>query len=417
MSDFDFHALILAAGQGSRLGGTPKQYRQLQGRDIWLYAVLALASHPSCRGGVIVCPDGEAAYHATKLAEYQLNHWTAVTGGAERQDSVKAGLEQLLAMKPKAVFIHDAARPFLPRDMIDRMLGLFNQHPPEKTDRKTGKKTADQNDIKAIVPALSPADSLKTVNDNLVTGQIDREQVIRVQTPQLFHFDTIHELHQRFSGAGFTDDSSLAEEAGIPIHVIDGDPRTFKITTESDWIMAQMMVPAQTMISRVGFGYDVHRFEHPANTDKRTQIMLCGIAIDHDQSVIAHSDGDVGLHALTDAILGAIGDGDIGTHFPPSDEKWRHASSDVFLIDACQRLAENSGKLVNCDITIIAEAPKVLPHRNAMVARLAELTGLDQHAVSVKATTSEGMGFIGHKKGLAAHAVVSVLLPVSGMEK
>lgn len=414
MSDFDFHALILAAGQGSRLGGTPKQYRQLQGRDIWLYAVLALASHSACRGGVIVCPDGEEAYHAAKLAEYQLNHWMAVTGGAKRQDSVKAGLEQLAATKPSAVFIHDAARPFLPRDMIDRMLDLYHQHPPHK---QTDGQITDPNMIKAIVPALPPGDSLKTVNNNQVTGQIDREQVIRVQTPQLFHFDTIYELHQCFSGAGFTDDSSLAEEAGIPVHVIEGDPRTFKITTESDWIMAQMMAPAQTMTSRVGFGYDVHRFEETHDTDQNTQIMLCGIAIDHDQAVIAHSDGDVGLHALTDAILGAIGDGDIGTHFPPSDEKWRHASSDLFLIDACRRLAENSGKLVNCDITIIAEAPKVLPHRDAMVEKLAELTGLDQNAVSVKATTSEGMGFIGHKLGLAAHAVVSVLLPVSGIEQ
>lgn len=398
MTDKYFHALILAAGQGSRLGGTPKQYRQLQGRDIWLYAVLAMASHPACRGGVIVCPDGESAYHEAKLAEYQLNQWTAVTGGQERQDSVMAGLTHLANEHPDCVFIHDAARPFVSNDLIDRLLDGYRQN------------------FLVVIPALPPADSLKTVTDQQVTGQVDRNKVMRIQTPQLFHFDTIHDLHQQYSGSGFTDDSSLAEEAGISVLVVEGDPKTFKITTEPDWIMAQMMLPAEPMESRIGFGYDVHRFEQSnLNTDASIKIMICGIAIEHNQAVIAHSDGDVGLHALTDAILGAIGDGDIGTHFPPSDDKWRNISSDLFLIDACHRLAKRGGKLVNCDITIIAEVPKILPHRHAMIEKLSDLTGLNQQALSVKATTSEGMGFVGHKEGLAAHAVVSIALPVTDM--
>ena len=394
MTETHFHALVLAAGKGSRLGGTPKQYRQLQGRDVWLYGVLALASHPLCRGGVIVCPDGENAYHDACLAEYQLNQWKTVTGGKERQDSVKAGLTQLAQHNPDAVFIHDAARPFIGSDLINRLLDGYRQ------------------DYKAVIPALPPGDSLKQITNQHVSGTIERDKVMRVQTPQLFHFDTIHDLHHRYAGAGLPDDSSLAEKAGIPVLTVEGDPRTFKITTESDWIMAQIMMPAPARETRIGFGYDVHRFD-PSSADghNNTQIMLAGISINHDQAVIAHSDGDVALHALTDAILGAIGDGDIGTHFPPSDEQWRDASSDRFLIDAVRRLTKRGGKINNIDITIIAEAPKILPHRAAMTQKLSELTGLPHHAISVKATTSEGMGFVGHKEGLAAHAVVSIVLP------
>ncbi|MGB1036745.1 MAG: 2-C-methyl-D-erythritol 4-phosphate cytidylyltransferase, partial [Candidatus Puniceispirillales bacterium] len=318
MTETYFHAVVLAGGKGSRLGGTPKQYRQLHGQDIWLHAVLAIASHPRCRGGVVVCPDGENAYHDTCLSAYHLNHWATTTGGKERQDSVIAGLTQLSDQKPDAVFIHDAARPFITSDVIDRLLAGYHKG------------------YMAVIPVLPSGDSLKEVTDQHVTGQYDRDKVKRVQTPQLFHFDTIYDLHHQFAGAEYTDDSSLAEQAGLPVLAVEGDPKTFKITTESDWMMAQLILPTQNMETRIGFGYDVHRFDQSEKGDnsKKHQIMLAGISLDHDQAIIAHSDGDVALHALTDAILGAIGDGDIGTHFPPSDEKWRHASSDVFLIDA-----------------------------------------------------------------------------------
>ncbi|MEC8727623.1 MAG: 2-C-methyl-D-erythritol 4-phosphate cytidylyltransferase [Candidatus Puniceispirillales bacterium] len=397
MTETYFHAVVLAGGKGSRLGGTPKQYRQLHGQDVWLYAILALASHPRCRGGVVVCSDGENAYHDTCLAAYHLNHWTTTTGGKERQDSVIAGLTQLSDHKPDAVFIHDAARPFVTSDVIDRLLAGYHKG------------------YLAVIPVLPSGDSLKKVTDQHVTGQYDRDKVMRVQTPQLFHFDTIYDLHHQFAGAEYTDDSSLAEQAGLPVLAVEGDPKTFKITTESDWMMAQLILPTQNMETRIGFGYDVHRFDQSEKGDNtKHQIMLAGISLDHDQAIIAHSDGDVALHALTDAILGAIGDGDIGTHFPPSDEQWRDASSDLFLLDALRRLSERGGKLVNIDITIIAEAPKIMPHRSNMIKTLSDLTKLAHHAISIKATTSESMGFVGRQEGLAAHAVVSITLPVTG---
>ena len=396
MTNASFYGLVLAAGKGARLGGTPKQYRQLHGRDIWLYPVLALAEHANCQGGVIICPDGENEYHSVKLAEYQLKNWIIVTGGIERQDSVRAGLEALHQAKQhipsfNCVLIHDAARPFIDLSLIDQLISAY------------------QMGYQAVIPALPPADSLKKVHENLVKSQIDREQVMRVQTPQLFDFDLIHDLHQRYAGGQFTDDSALAQEADIPVYVVEGAPQTFKITTEADWIMAQRLSPGPMMENRIGYGYDVHQFS--ANPVPNSTIMLCGVAIPHDHHIIAHSDGDVALHALTDAILGAISDGDIGVHFPPSDEKWKNACSDQFLADACQRLRAQHGRVINCDITIIAESPKITPHRENMRQKLSSIMGISINRISIKATTSETMGFVGRREGIAAHAMVSISLP------
>lgn len=396
MVSASFYGLVLAAGKGARLGGTPKQYRQLHGQDIWLYSVLALAEYAGCQGGVIVCPDGENEYHSAKLGKYQLNNWFVVTGGKERQDSVREGLEALYKARQKtasadSVLIHDAARPFIDTALLDRLT-----HASAKGHH-------------AVIPALPPGDSLKTVHDNMVKGQVDRDQVMRVQTPQLFAFDMIYDLHQQYAGSHFTDDSALAEKAGIPVYVVEGAPETFKITTEADWVMAQRLFPGPVMENRTGYGYDVHQFNDTAAPN--SHIMLCGVAIPHDHQIIAHSDGDVALHALTDAILGAIGDGDIGVHFPPSDERWKDASSDQFLADACQRLRNQHGRIVNCDITVIAEAPKITPHRDAMRQTLSGIMGIEISRISIKATTSENMGFIGRGEGIAAHAMVSVLLP------
>ncbi len=401
MTNASFHGLVLAAGKGARLGGTPKQYRQLHGRDIWLYPVLALAEHAGCQGGVVICPDGENEYHMAKLAEYQLNNWTVTTGGKERQDSVRAGLEALHHAKSsqdtaQGVLIHDAARPFIDTALINRLISAYDEG------------------NQAVIPALPPGDSLKAVHDNRVLLPVDREQVMRVQTPQLFDFDLIYDLHQRYAGSRFTDDSALAEKAGISVYVVEGAPESFKITTEADWIMAQRLSPNQTLFNqttetRTGYGYDVHRFSDDAITD--STIMLCGVAIPHDHQIIAHSDGDVALHALTDAILGAIGDGDIGVHFPPSDVRWKNASSDQFLADACQRVTAQHGRIINCDITIIAETPKVTPYRADMLKRLSSIMGISITRISVKATTSETMGFVGRREGIAAHAMVSVALP------
>ena len=400
MTNSSFHGLVLAAGKGARLGGTPKQYRQFHGRDIWLYPVLTLAEHGNCQGGVIICPDGENEYHLAKLAEYQLNNWIVATGGNERQDSVRAGLEALHytkqnpstgALTGDCVLIHDAARPFIEAALLDRLISAY------------------QEGYQAVIPALPPADSLKAVHENFVKGQVDRDQVMRVQTPQLFDFDLIYELHQRYAGSRFTDDSALAEEAGIPVYVVEGAPESFKITTEADWIMAQRLSLHSIMENRTGYGYDVHQFSE--NAMPNSTIMLCGVAIPHDHQIIAHSDGDVALHALTDAILGAIADGDIGVHFPPSDEKWKNASSDQFLADACQRLKAQQGRVIHCDVTIIAEAPKVTPHRENMRQTLSHIMGISINRISIKATTSETMGFIGRGEGIAAHAMVSVAIP------
>ena len=392
MTECDFYALIIAGGKGARLGeGVPKQYRKLGGQELWLYSTLSLARHAGCLGGVVICPAGKEAHHRTALDTHGLDAWQVVAGGAERQDSVKNGLEMLQSLASgKAVLIHDGARPYVSRDVVARLLHAY------------------QSGQKAVIPALAPSDSLKQVADSCALATLPRDNIMRVQTPQCFGFDVIYALHARFTGAQLPDDSALVEQDGGQVFVVAGDGRGFKITDAMDWLMAEQIF-ATTQETRIGHGYDVHRFADAGKEDAR--VMLCGVALPHSHEIYAHSDGDVGLHALTDAILGAIGAGDIGVHFPPSDAQWRDADSKQFVLDACKRLKIMGGRIINCDMTIIAEAPKLgADLREKMRGVLAELLGIDASRINIKATTGEGVGSIGRGEAIAVHAIVSVAM-------
>ena len=396
MTECDFYALIIAGGKGARLGGdVPKQYRKLGGQELWLYSTLSLAGYAGCLGGVVICPAGKESHHRTALDAHGFEAWQVVAGGSERQDSVKHGLEALQSLASgKAVLIHDGARPYVSRDVVARLLDAY------------------QSGQKAVIPALAPSDSLKQVADARVETTLPRDNIMRVQTPQCFGFDTIYALHQRFAGKNLPDDSALVEQAGAQVFVVAGDVRGFKITDAMDWLMAEQIF-ATTHETRIGHGYDVHRFADAGKDDAR--VMLCGVALPHSHEICAHSDGDVGLHALTDAILGAIGDGDIGVHFPPSDDTWRDADSKKFVLDACKRLKSKGGHIINCDMTIIAEAPKLgADMREAMREVLAELLGIDASRINIKATTGEGVGSIGRGEAIAVHAIISVAMMQGG---
>jgi 2-C-methyl-D-erythritol 4-phosphate cytidylyltransferase/2-C-methyl-D-erythritol 2,4-cyclodiphosphate synthase len=313
-----------------------------------------------------------------------LSGWRTVPGGATRAASVRAGLAALDSSDETPVLIHDAARPFLSAAVIERLLTALN-------------------DADGALPALPVADSLRHGVDGLVVGGIDRDGLWRAQTPQAFRLKTIRDAYAAWTAVDApTDEAAVVERAGGSVRLVEGDARLMKLTYPEDFSMAEALLP-KTL--RVGQGYDVHRW------GPGTSVWLCGVEIPHDQTLIGHSDADAGLHALTDAILGAIADGDIGDHFPPSDPQWKGASSDRFLVYAAERVAARGGRIVNVDVTLICEHPKVKPHRQAMRERLAELLSLPLDAVSVKATTTEGLGFTGRGEGLAAQAVVSVELP------
>ena len=375
------HGLIVAAGRGHRAGeGLPKQYRRVAGKTVLRHAVEALAARVDAVS-VVIHPDDAALYDDSVAG---LGLGSAVHGGATRQDSVRLGLEALAASHPARVLIHDAARAFVPGAVIERVLAALD---------------ADDG----ATPALPVADSIRSGGSH-VEGEVDRTGLHRVQTPQGFRFDAILAAH-RAATPGATDDVAVATAAGLSVAFVEGDERAFKLTTPADFERAEAMF-ARPMISRVASGYDVHRFG-PGD-----HLWLCGVRIPHSHGLIGHSDADAGLHALTDALLGTIGAGDIGQHFPPSDQKWRGASSDRFLVHAAELIAARGGIIDHVDVTIICEAPKVGPHRDAMRARIGELLGLPRDAVSVKATTTEGLGFTGRREGLAAQAMASVRVPV-----
>lgn len=376
------HVLIVAAGSGVRAGaGLPKQYRVLGGRSVLDHAVRAFAGHPAVgRIRIVINPADRALYDAATAG---LDLPAPVAGGATRQESVRAGLEALAADAPDLVLIHDAARPFVTPAMIDRVIAALETAP-------------------GATPALPVVDSLRR-GDDFVEGEVARAQLHRVQTPQGFDFAAILAAH-RAAAPGATDDVAVLRAAGHAVALVAGDERAFKLTTPGDFDRAEAMLAPQ-LISRTGLGFDVHRF------GDGDHIWLCGMRIAHSQGLIGHSDADVGLHALTDALLGTIGAGDIGEHFPPSDPKWKGAASDQFLAHARDLVHAAGGTIDHVDLTIIAERPKVGPHRAAMVARIGELLELGTHAVSVKATTTEGLGFTGRGEGIAAQAVASVRLP------
>lgn len=374
-----FSAIIVAAGAGSRAGG-PKQWCDLAGRPVirWSAEALLVAGASEL---VIVTPPGGEALAADALRG--LTGWRAVEGGATRADSVRAGLKVLTAPADARVLIHDAARPFLDAGTIRRVLEALDQH-------------------HAALPVLPVTDSLRRGANGLMESSVDRDNLWRAQTPQGFRLGAILDAYAAWpEGPPPTDDVEVARAAGRTVALVAGDARLMKLTHPEDFAMAEALLPRQT---RIGQGFDAHRWG-PGGS-----VWLCGIEIPHDQTLIGHSDADAGLHALTDALLGAIGDGDIGDHFPPSDPQWKGASSDRFLVHALQRVRARGGRVVNVDVTLICERPKVKPHRQAMRERVAALLELPLDAVSIKATTTEAMGFTGRGEGLAAQAVATVEL-------
>lgn len=374
-----FSAIIVAAGTGAR-AGEAKQWRRLGGRPVLRWSAEALLSAGASELAVVVAPGAEALA-ADALSG--LESWFAVAGGATRAASVQAGLDALTAPADARVLIHDAARPFLDAATIGRVLAALEQH-------------------EAALPVLPVADSLRRGVDGSLGESVDRDGLWRAQTPQGFRLETIRRAYATWpEGASPTDDVEVARAAGRTVAMVAGDTRLMKLTYPEDFAMAEALIPRQT---RVGQGFDAHRW------GPGTSVWLCGVEIAHDRSLIGHSDADAGLHALTDAILGAMGDGDIGDHFPPTDPQWKGAASDRFLIHAVERLAVRGGRLVNVDVTLICEQPKIKPHRQAMRERLAALLSLPLDAVSVKATTTEAMGFTGRGEGLAAQALATIEL-------
>lgn len=375
-----FAGVVVAAGSGSRAGGD-KQWRNLGGKAVVRWSVEALLE-AGAAPLVVVIPAGAEA--ELEHALNGLTGWATVAGGATRAGSVKAGLAALPADPALRVLIHDAARPFLSEPVIARVLAALDQAP-------------------GVLPALPVADSLRRGVDGAVAGGVKRGGLWRAQTPQGFHLGAIRAAHAAWNRPEPpTDEAEVLEAAGGRVLIVEGDARLMKLTYPEDFAMAEALIPRQI---RVGSGFDVHRWG-PGES-----VWLCGVEIAHDQTLIGHSDADAGLHALTDAILGAIGEGDIGDHFPPTDPQWKGAASDRFLVHAVDLVRARGGRLVNVDVTLICERPKVKPHRLAMRERLAGLLDLPLTAVSVKATTTEQLGFTGRGEGLAAQAVATVELP------
>jgi 2-C-methyl-D-erythritol 4-phosphate cytidylyltransferase / 2-C-methyl-D-erythritol 2,4-cyclodiphosphate synthase len=389
-------ALIVAAGRGSRAApdssdAAPKQYTRLKGKTVLQHTIDRFTALPEISNILVVIhPDDHELYVDAVGQNSKL--LAPVDGADTRQGSVLAGLQALEEHAPNFVLIHDAARPFVSGDLVRRVL------------------TALKNDLAAI-PAVPIADTLRRSDKGFAGAVIPRDHVAAIQTPQVFAYRDIYNAHIWAVADGnlnLTDDSEVAARAGIPVRIVDGDRDNIKITTPADFETAARLLGYEenrrAMNVRTGTGFDVHKF-----TDG-DHVILCGIKIPHNQSLSGHSDADVGLHALTDAILGAIGAGDIGSHFPPSDAKWRGANSALFLEHAAKLVLEKTGRINHLDVTLICEEPKIGPHREAMCQRIAEIMVIPVSRVSVKATTSEGLGFTGRKEGIAAQAVATISL-------
>lgn len=398
-------AIIVAAGSSSRMGGgVPKPYRALGGKAVIAHSYDALASHSAISQVLVVANPTHKA-----LLEGALPQAEWVAGGPSRQASVRLGLEALANRTladnpPDAVLIHDAARPFLSAGLIDRLTDALQEYD-------------------AVVPVVPVTD---TIRQSTPAGlkTLPRAALLATQTPQAFVYAEILAAHQTASGREHTDDAALAEAAGMGVATVEGDAHNKKLTTPEDWAWAQAQLVSlshsapgaeslwdsassaeyarKDRAMRIGQGFDVHRLMH----DEARKLMLCGLEVPSELALEGHSDADVALHALTDALLGAIGQGDIGQHFPPSDERWKNADSAAFVAEAMRRVREAGYGVVNADITLVCERPKIGPHREAMRARVAALLGADEGQVNIKATTTEGLGFTGRGEGIAAQAVV-----------
>jgi 2-C-methyl-D-erythritol 4-phosphate cytidylyltransferase / 2-C-methyl-D-erythritol 2,4-cyclodiphosphate synthase len=385
-------AVVVAGGRGYRAGGDmPKQYRAIAGEPVIRPTLTAFLRHPQVHAvQPVIHPDDADAFRAATAGLDNL--LPPVPGGATRQASVRAGLQALRAAAPELVLIHDAARPFLSGDLISRAIAAAKQHG-------------------AAVPAIAITDTVKQIDaQDMISETLDRSRLRTVQTPQAFAYDLIVAFHGRAAAAGrddFTDDAALAEWAGHRVNAFPGESTNVKLTTNDDFERAEMLRIAALADVRTGNGFDVHAF------GDGDHVMLGGVRIPHTHGVTGHSDADVALHALVDAILGALAEGDIGVHFPPSDPQWRGASSDRFLAFACERVRARSGMIAHLDVTIVCETPRVGPHRDAMRTRIAAIAGIPIGRVAIKATTSEKMGFTGRGEGLVAMATATVRLPWS----
>ena len=372
-------ALIVAAGRGERLGGdVPKQFRSIGGKPVLRWAVEAMASNASIDQIRVVVGSGQQ--ELAEAALEGLEFGDLVEGGAERSDSVLNGLH---AIGDGTVLVHDAARPFCPLAVVERLLSALEGH-------------------NGAVPVLPVADTL-ALGGSILESPVDRKHLLRVQTPQAFHVEDLIYAYEEAGRASATDESTVMLAAGLKVATVEGDPMLEKLTTPADWDRAEAIL-ASRLISRTGMGFDVHAFAGDG------PIMLGGIAVPHSRGLAGHSDADVVLHAITDALLGAAGLGDIGEHFPPSDPQWKGASSDLFLRHAAGLVRARGGIIDHVDVTIIAEEPKVGPHRSAIRMRVSEILGVKLEQVSVKATTTEGLGFTGRREGMAAQAVASIRL-------
>jgi 2-C-methyl-D-erythritol 4-phosphate cytidylyltransferase/2-C-methyl-D-erythritol 2,4-cyclodiphosphate synthase len=376
-------ALIVAAGRGERLGaGLPKQYRLLGGKPVLRRAVEALARHPAIAAVRVVIGAGQSDLASEALEGIDVGE--LIEGGAERADSVRAGLARI---EGDAVLVHDAARPFCPPAVIDRLL-------------------APLEFFEGAAPVLAVGDTLARASDRL-EEPVDRRGMVRVQTPQAFRLEALRAAYESWTGSAPTDETTVARAAGLSVAPVEGDAALEKITTPADFARAEEWLAAR-LIPRTGIGFDVHAFagEGP--------IIMGGLAIPHRRGLAGHSDADVVLHAITDALLGASGLGDIGEHFPPSDPQWKGASSGLFLAHAARLIRERGGIVDHIDCTVICEEPKVGPHRLEMRRKVAALLGLGEGQVSIKATTTEGLGFTGRREGIAAQAVANIRLESLG---
>jgi 2-C-methyl-D-erythritol 4-phosphate cytidylyltransferase/2-C-methyl-D-erythritol 2,4-cyclodiphosphate synthase len=382
-------AVVVAAGQGLRAGGDrPKQFRAIGGETVLRQTLSRLAASPMVSAvQPVIRMEDRALFEAATAG---LDLLPPVAGGASRQASVRAGLEALGARAPDIVLVHDAARPFASEALIARAISA---------SQRTG----------AAIPGLAVTDTIKTIDHHGLVGEtLDRSQLRAIQTPQAFAFAPLLEAHRRALRErrdDFTDDAALAEWAGMQVVVFEGEPANIKITHAEDFMRAEAMQAAQLGDVRTGSGIDVHAFA-PGD-----HVWIGGVRIPHTHALTGHSDADVGLHALVDAILGALADGDIGTHFPPSDPQWKGASSDKFLAFAVERVKARGGMIAHLDLNVVCEAPRIGPHRDAIREAIARIAGIGLDRVAVKATTSETLGFTGRREGIVAYATATVRLP------
>lgn len=367
-------AIIVAAGRGSRAGGAlPKQWQDLAGLPVLAHTIAALRDRVDLLV-LVIHPDDRARAESFGLP--------LVEGGATRAQSVRNALEWLADKGIRRVLVHDGARPLVPQAVIARVLAALTDHP-------------------AAAPALPVTDALWRGRDH-VEGTADRSGLWRAQTPQGFHFDTILAAHRAFAGEA-ADDVEVARAAGLAVAIVAGDEDNLKLTFPGDFARAEAILKGRGMDIRLGNGFDVHAFA-PGD-----HVWLCGVKVAHSRALLGHSDADVGMHALTDAIYGALAEGDIGVHFPPSDPQWKGAESHIFLRHAMGRVAARGFALANCDVTLVCERPKIGPHQGAMRAALAAIMGVDVGRISVKATTSEHLGFTGREEGIAAFATAALV--------